>query len=105
MTGLDLETFLLLLRADLGAWVTLGLAVSVPLTYAGGNMHRLQNDIFTNSTTAAACGTATFLARNHQLLFRNGSDGCLLGDANTLAGYVGAVAFGLLEGLNELDRR
>lgn len=26
VTGLDLETFLLLLRADLGAWVTLGLA-------------------------------------------------------------------------------
>ncbi len=26
LTGLDLETFLLLLRADLGAWVTLGLA-------------------------------------------------------------------------------
>lgn len=56
------------------------------IAYAGGAGHVLEDSIFSSNATATSCGTASFTFRDYNLLFGNGSDGCLgVTDSNTLA--------------------
>jgi len=58
----------------------------VGISYAGGSSNTLQNDVFARNATAASCGAATFTAKDYNLVFQNGMDGCAGGDTNTLSG-------------------
>jgi parallel beta-helix repeat protein len=59
-------------------------AVGTGVSLVGGSGSVLENNIFTNNTTAVTCGTATFTTRSYHQLFNNGSNGCVNGDPNTL---------------------
>ncbi len=62
-----------------------GTGISYPAVASAS--HVLRNTIFSGHATAAAsCGLATFASRDRHLLYQNASDGCLGGDAGTLAG-------------------
>jgi hypothetical protein len=57
------------------------------IEYVGGSANDLRNNVFSGNTTATTCAAATFSnGKDYNLLFGNGTDGCVVGDANTLTG-------------------
>jgi hypothetical protein len=59
----------------------------VGIDYLGGSYHELRNNIFTGQSRSAVLGCSVSFAngaRGGHLLYRNASDGCLVGDSGTL---------------------